>query len=109
MTTLIDFTFTNKSIKAYFDGDDTYIPSSELIYLHSHPLIKPSFLTEIDKRIMECTEFMLKVNMKGRVLDTFIESTKKIGAELPNLTQQNAPIVLKELRTVYKLCNQLLG
>jgi hypothetical protein len=106
---LIDFTFKNELIKKYFEGDDSYVPTSELIYLHEHPLIKQSFLTEIEKKINETSEFMIKRNMQGAVLNKFIDSTIILGTEMSSITQQSAPKILNELRKIYKLCNSLLN
>jgi hypothetical protein len=106
---LIDFTFKNELINKYFEGDNSYIPVSELIYLHEHPLIRQSFLVELERMINETSEYMVKRNMKGPVVQKFIDATKSLGAELPTINQQNAPKILEQLRKIYKLCKNLLG
>lgn len=105
----MDLTFKNTLIKSYFEGDDSYVPSNELIYLHEHPLIQHSFLVEIEKLINQTAVYLTKRNMQGAVIERFIASTKALGAELPTINQQNAPKILNELRNVYKLCNSLLN
>lgn len=105
---LTDLTFNNKMILKYFEGDNSYVPTSELIYLHEHPLIKNSFLVEIEKMILRTSETITKKNINGSIVENFIQSAIKIGAELPTINQQNAPTILDHLRTVYKLCKHLL-
>jgi hypothetical protein len=105
----MNFTFENTLIKNYFEGSDEYIPVSELIYLHEHPLIKDSFLIEIERLINVTTELMIAKKMQGVIVQKFVDVTMKLGAELPSITQQNAPIILEHLRTIYKLCNSLLN
>ena len=39
----MDLSFSNELIKNYFEGSDDYVPVTELIYVHEHPLIKGSF------------------------------------------------------------------
>lgn len=106
---MIDFTFNNNLIAAYFNGDDSYIPSSELIYLHEHPLISQSFLVDLEILINRTTEVLIQKNMVGSIVDRFVNATIKLGAELPTINQQNAPSILNELREIYKLCNGLLN
>lgn len=104
----MDLSFKNELIKKYFEGDDSYIPSSELVYLHTHPLIKGSFLVEIERMVNESTEIIISKNIQGIIIARFIEATQKFGAELPTISQENAPRILHQLRIVYGLCKKLL-
>ena len=106
---ITDFTFNNKMIRDYFEGDNSYLPTSELIYLHEHPLIKQSFLIEMEKLINRTSEFLIKKNHQGAMVNKFIDLTISLGAELPTINQQNAPNVLEILRKIYVLCNRLLN
>ncbi len=106
---LTDFTFKNELILNYFKGDNSYLPVSELIYLHEHPLIKQSFLIDMERLINETSEYLVKKNVQGFIVNKFINHTIKLGAELPVVNQQSAPKVLEELRNVYKLCKSLLN
>jgi hypothetical protein len=103
-----DFTFDNPLISAYFTGSNSYVPSAELMFVHTHPLIRNSFLAQIEVLINETKEFLIRKNMKGIVLEKFTTYTIQLGAELPKLSQQSAPNVLIILRNIYVLCNQLL-
>lgn len=104
----IDFSFNNDLIRAYFEGSNDYVPSSELIYLHEHPLIKGSFLTEIERMINETSSLLHRKNMQGPIVQRFIEYSIRLGAELPIIDEQTAPRILEELRNIYSLCNGLL-
>ena len=106
---MMDLSFSNELIKNYFEGSDDYIPVTELIYVHEHPLIKGSFLVELEHTINRTTEELLRTNTKGVVLDKFIDATIKLGAELNDISKENAPNILMHLRTVYQLCNLILG
>lgn len=105
---MLDFTFKNEMIQNYFNGDDSYAPSSELIYLHEHPLIAKSFLVEMEILINKTAEHLIKHNVIGTIVNRFTEATIRLGAELPSISQQNAPKILKELREIYTLCKALL-
>lgn len=105
---MIDFTFNNSLIKAYFEGDDSYIPTSELLYLHEHPLVTDSFLVQLEALILKTAVLIEDKKISGQVIDRFIAHTKELGEQLPALTAENSPIVLRTLRSVYKLCDGLL-
>lgn len=108
MSFLVDMSFKNEQIKGYFNGSDVYVPSSELIYVHTHPLINPNFLSEIEVLIHEATEKMVALNMRGAVVKKFTDLTIKLGRELPDLTDKNAASTLGTLREVYKLCKYVI-
>ena len=99
--------FKNQMILGYFKGDNSYIPSSELIYLHEHPLIKDSFLREIEQMIRNTTQTLKSRNTKGVVVQKFIDASKALGAELPTINQQTAPKILEQLRVIYNLCKSI--
>lgn len=105
----MDLSFNNQLILSYFKGSDEYIPVSELVYLHEHPLIRDSFLAQIERMINEAAELLQRKNMQGIIVQKFIEATIKLGAELPTVNEQTAPKILQELRNVYKLCDDLLN
>lgn len=105
----VDLTFNNQMILGYFKGDNSYLPVSELIYLHEHPLITRSFLVELEKLVNRTVETIARKNIHGRTLDKFVDATIKLGAGLPTIDQQTAPAILNELRNVYMLCNELLN
>jgi hypothetical protein len=103
-----DMSFKNQMIAGYFNGSDEYIPSSELIYVHSHPLVKPNFLDELESLILNTSQLIQKKKIRGTIIENIAALTAKFGAELPSITQENAPRILNNLREIYKLCNGLL-
>lgn len=109
MSTLTDFSFTNTQIKEFFEGSNSYIPVSELLYVHSHPLIKPNFLAEIESLINITGEIMVQKKMSGAPVKKFTSLAQDLGRELPELTEDNAVSVLGTLRDIYKLCTTITG
>lgn len=105
----MDLTFNNSIIKAYFDGDDSYVPSSELIWLHTHPLVTPNFLTQLEELILEAGRIIIAKNMNGYPIAKLEELAIKIGTELPDITLETAPKILDAMRELYKLCNVITG
>lgn len=105
----MDLTFNNELIKKYFDGDDSYVPSSELMWLHEHPMVRPNFLTELEELILEAGEVIKKHNLVGYHTDQFTEIAIRIGQRLPIITDQTAPEILQAMREIYKLSNELIG
>jgi len=105
---LADFSFKNPQILNYFKGSDSYIPSSELIFIHSHPLVKPNFLDEMEAMILRTSQLIDQKSIRGAVIEKLANLAMKFGAELPNINQENAPTILSHLREIYKLCDGLL-
>lgn len=104
-----DFTLNNPIIRNYFEGKTDTPPVGELVYLHSHPLVIPNFLTQIEERFLEAGKAMAKRNLKGKVLEDVMQIGIKIGQTLPNLTYETAPIIIEELRKLYRLSNEIIG
>lgn len=105
---IVDLSLKNESIKDYFLGSDFYVPVSELIYVHEHPMIRPNFLADLEVIILRTSKLMEDKNIKGKVVDKFLNLTIKLGQELPVISKENAPRILSTLRAVYMLCTKLL-
>lgn len=105
---LADFSFDNPQISGYFKGSDEYIPTSELIYIHSHPLVKPNFLDDLEYLILRTAQLIEQKNIRGAVIEKFATLAMKFGAELPTINEENAPTILSHLREIYQLCTALL-
>jgi|SRR5579859_1186959 len=105
---LTDFSFKNQQIKAYFEGSNVYVPSSELMYIHAHPLVKPNFLDEFEAIVLKTMDIIQKKNIRGAVIEKITNLTIQFGAELPTINQENAPKILGHLRELYIICTSLL-
>lgn len=109
MSVLADFSLNNLQIKQYFNGSDDYVPTSELLYVHTHPLVRPNFLSEIEVLINKASQVMVERNITGVPVQRFTALAQELGRQLPELTEKNAPAVLNTLREIYKLCNTVIG
>lgn len=107
----IDYTFNNALIKAYFEGDDSYIPLGELKYLHSHPLVMPNFITEVDKLILKAGKIMVDLKLSHLTEQLIIEAVI-IGQGLKgpglDITDESGLKILQALRRIYNMCNNLI-
>lgn len=104
MPGLMDFSFNNSQIFDFFKGSDTYVPTSEFLYLHSHPLIKPNFLDQIEAMINKATIKVKSRNINGVLVNQLVQMTKDLGVELSSVTEENAAQILVILRKVYSTC-----
>lgn len=102
-----NFTFTNPIIKEYFESETRNNPPvGELVYLHTHPLITPNFLTELETLACQAGALIHKYNLIDRAKE--IEQIAiKIGQHLPELTYENGPQVLECLKQVYKISKNI--
>jgi len=82
----------NEGIRNFFEnGSDEYIPISEIIYIHTHPLKVES----IARNIPDAYLFKLR------------DIAIIIGKLLPTIDESNAEKILFELRHLYTLAKKL--
>lgn len=103
----MDLTFENQLIKNYFEGDNSYVPSRELIWLHEHPQVRPNFLTELEELVLDVGKIMKKYNLAGHHIEKLMDIAIRIGQRLPIITDETAPEILHAMREAYKICNDL--
>ena len=107
MTT--DFSFQNTKIMAFFNGDNSNPPTDELIYLHTHPLIRPNFLVQIDMLTMQAGDKIKNMNLVGFPTQEMARIAIEIGSTMPIIDKTNALSILMEMRKLYSLCTGLLN
>src|ERR1017187_693675 len=105
-----DLSFSNPNILSYFKGDDSYKPVRELLYLHTHPLSRPNFLTELETLIDKMGEVLIakKVPSNTKVVIDLYDLTSQLGVQLGTLEIPNPEEVLQLLRKIYVLCNSTI-
>lgn len=106
---ITDFSLSNPLIKSYFDGSDEYVPTNEFLYLHTHPLIRPNFLEQIEVKIRETTEYCIARSINSTALMNVALLAEKLGKILPIVTEENAQEALSVLREIYRFCKRLTG
>lgn len=105
----MDFSFQNTKISKFFNGSDEDPPIDELVYLHTHPLIRPNFLVELDDITIKAGQRLKAKKITGYPIQEMIRIASEIGKTLPMLDKDNALIALVEMRNLYNLCLSLLN
>ena len=103
-----DFSFNNSVVKEYFYGTGP-APVSELLYLHTHPLIRPNFLTIIDDRVKEAGKVIVDKKIGGAVVGDFMTLAVALGKHLPSVTEDNAIEVLDILKRILTLSDKVIS
>lgn len=107
----IDYTFNNPLIRSYFDGDDSYVPVGELIYLHSHPMVRPNFITEIDEIVLRAGQIMVDLKLT-HYSDKLIEEGILIGKALKGdnfeIDYASGQVMLEAMRRVFNMCKDII-
>ena len=106
---ILDFSFNNPRIRNYFEGSDEYVPVEELLYVHSHPLVRPNFLAQIESILNLTAEHIIEKSMKGKPINKFVQLTENLGKLLPGISKENSAEVLKVLREIYSHCGKVTG
>ena len=86
---ITDMTFNNPKIKAFFlakEGSEG-APVDELLYLHTHPLIKPTFLNQLEEAIADLEKRAISGHVPNDALEKLIVHAVEIGKPLPELTR----------------------
>src|SRR4051812_36030376 len=115
MAVTYDYTFNNTLIKAFFEGSNNYAPVGELVYVHTHPLVIPNFMTQLSEMIAIAGKTMEKHNIGPYYNERLSEIAIGIGRELSaydgvnaiQITVSNATAILEHMREAYKLCKDL--
>lgn len=96
----------HEGIRKFLEGDDSYVPISELQYLHTRPLLRPNFVTEIDDLAIEVGNKIVEKKITGKPIERFEEIAIAIGTRMhnPQISDEDAKHILLSLRDLYKLC-----
>lgn len=100
----------NDGIKNFFSGDNSYIPTSEMYYLSTRPLIKDTFLHEVRDMIprlmthLESQSDELKAQYADSLEDLVIAMDKEISQGWP--TPESTTPYLLLVRELYNLCKR---
>lgn len=106
---LSNLSINSPQVKDYFSGKGTYVPTGELLYIHTHPLIQPNFLADLEQFINQTAAYMVARNMAGKPVERFTIMATKLGRTLPDLNASNAAQALDVLREIYRLCTKVTG
>jgi hypothetical protein len=103
-----NFSLSNPDILNYFNGDDTCAPIRELVYLHTHPLVQPIFLTEVNNLVVEAGNRLVssRVSPTSSSIKNFERICIALGQNLPESTE-TAEVFLYNLRELFILCNKI--
>lgn len=106
---MISFLFEeNEGIQNFFDGDDTYTPTSEFMYLHERPLLRPNFMTQIDDLVRQASIKIGKHKLTGKPIDQLIEYAVEMGQQLDgDMTEDKAKAILIAMRKLRNLCLEI--
>lgn len=103
-----NFTFENPFVKEFFK-EGAKEPCDALIsmyqFLHEHPLVKPSFLTEVNEVIEKTALHLKRKNVTSQaVIQPMIDATIGVANNLPT---DNPKQGLLHLRDLYNVCLHL--
>lgn len=110
--TTFDFSLANPKIKAFFEAKEELqvpTPVAELLYVHTHPLIRQNFISDIELIILETANYVEKKKLSGKPIEKLSRLTQKLGELVVALDKSNAEEMLNTLRSVKNLCEKITG
>jgi len=110
---ITDFTLSNPLIHGYLEGTSDYVPTGELIYVHTH-FIQNNFVSQIEKMVAQAD--LAIQESKDKDLDDgrkvlgkrMIRATNELLELVPNINIDTAPRVLSVLRDVYRTSKRII-
>lgn len=104
MSAIMNLSLKEGAIKDFFEGDNTYYPSSELMYIHTHPLVNPNFLRELWEEIEEVALLISLNNVTGNVLSDLTKDVRRLADLMgsTSIDDSNAKDILEVLREIHK-------
>ena len=103
---IIDFTLKNPLIKGFLEGTSEYVPSGELIYVHTH-LLAENFLSEIETLVNVANENILSSPKKSKKAKRLVVAAEELAKILPEINETTAPRILYVLRDVYQCLQRI--
>lgn len=104
----MDFTIAgNKGISDFLEDKGTYVPTQEIIYLHTHPLIYPTFLSEINDLMKTVGEKIISKNVRGKPINDLSDIFIEIASKLPDINEDNAETILLSIKKLYGLLKRI--
>lgn len=98
----------HEGIQKFFQGDDSCIPVSEFMYLHTRPLLRPNFLTEINDLVEKVGQKIIAIKLSGKPIESLESMAIKLGGLMDGeMTEDKAKATLLTLRDLHKLCTEL--
>ena len=104
---ITDFTLNNPLIKDFLEGKSTYVPSGELVYIHTH-LIQHNFLSEIETMLSIAHQVIDTITIKPKWTNRLLQAYMDLADILPNLNQETAPRILHILKDVYQISKHII-
>lgn len=102
-----NFTFENKLILDYFEGNGEP-PVDILLYLHEHPLVRPNFVMQLETQILEATDKLNMLGPNSSPVKELIDIAIKMGQLLPLIRdRENAIKTLEQFKRSFLLCKKL--
>jgi hypothetical protein len=102
------FLLSAPNIKRYFDTGENP-PISELLYLHTHPLILPNFLSEINDMIKVTTDKIIANNIQGKPIGELVRICEELKEDIVHLDNETGLRVLSNYRDLYNLCEGVIN
>lgn len=98
----------NEGIRNFLEGSNDYIPTSEYMYLHDRPLLRPNFVTQIHDRLNQVGEKILAAKLTGKPIDRLTQLAIQMGQQMDGvITEEKAKTIVLALRDLYNYCNLL--
>jgi len=102
----------NVQIRNFLQGDDSYVPTRELQYLHERPLVKNSFVQQIEQLVelvgkkisdRKLTAYAVTLGSYGVRVGLVLNQMSPMGS----LTDDQAKELAFVLRDIYQFCDDL--
>lgn len=100
---ILDLSLSNPNIFNYLNYKSERPPVGEFMFIHTH-YVEGNFVSQIEIMIAQASE-VISMNAKMKGIATRLRTlAEKLGAQLSEVNEKNAPGILDTLRQIYAVC-----
>lgn len=100
---ILDLSLSNPNILSYLTHKSERPPVGEFMFIHTH-YVEGNFVSQIETLILQASEEIAKNSKKKGVAVRLRSLAEKLGTQLAEVNEKNAPGILDTLRQVYTTC-----
>lgn len=105
---MFDFTLSNPIIGKYFKGESNSPPIAEFLYVDTHPLIRPNFLTELEELSKTaCARLQVGDIPQDSFLPLLTKHAVILGTSIES-PEEKAVTILESLKDLYTFFTQVI-
>jgi len=103
---ILDLSLNNPNIYNYLTHKSDRPPVGEFMFIHTH-YVEGNFVSQLETMILHASEEIAKNPKKRGAASRLRGLAEKLGVQLSEINEKNAPGILDTLRQIYGVCSRV--